>query len=161
MANLAIAAGDEGVRADVISHDAAAEKAAWQQAGKYAQEALDISSQALSHPDYGTAFFNANMILGTAAIKAGDAKSAAQYLLKAADAPATDALKYPIVNARPWAMNWHYPAFLVSGLLKAGERDAVLAFLKRYSKIVVSNRDRCLEDIALIKQGKQPSWAKS
>ena len=161
LAILAMAAGDDGVRADRLRHDPAGEKAAWHQAGKYASEALQIASQARSHPDYGTALFNANMAAGMSAAQAGDPKAAAMYLLKAADAPATDALKYPIVNARPWRMNWHFPTILETALLKAGQRDAVLDFLERYSRMSVPDRDRCLEDIALIRQGKLPAWAQN
>jgi beta-lactamase regulating signal transducer with metallopeptidase domain len=152
-------AGEQGLHADVVRNDAAAVNTEWQQAAKYAQEALDLAPRARNHPDYGTAFFNANMVLGMAAVKNGDPKTAAQYLLKAADAPATDALKYPIVNSRPWPMNWHFPAALASALLQAGERDAVLAFLEKYARITVSDRGRTLGDIALIRGGKMPAWA--
>jgi beta-lactamase regulating signal transducer with metallopeptidase domain len=152
-------AGEKGLSADVARNDAADAKTNWQHAGKYAQEALDIAPQARNHPDYGTAFFNANMVLGMAAIQNGDAKTAGAYLLKAADAPATDALKYPIPNARPWTMNWHFPATLASALLQAGERDTVLAFLEKYARITVSDRGRTLADIALIRSGKLPAWA--
>ena len=57
-------------------------------------------------------------------------------------------------------MALRYPAFLVSALLRAGERNAVLKFMDRYSGIVVLDHDRWLEDMALIRQGKPPSWAK-
>jgi hypothetical protein len=87
-------------------------------------------------------------------------KAASAYLLKAAEAPVTEALKYPIVNARPWPMNRHFPSVLAAALLKAGQRDAVVEFLESYSRITVAGRDRWLEDIALIRQGKLPSWAK-
>jgi hypothetical protein len=161
LAILAIAAGDLGVRADRIQHDAVAAKAAWQQAGRYAREALDMAAKAQSHADYGTAFFQANMVLGMEAIQAADPKAATAYLLKAAQAPVTEALKYPIANARPWPMNWYFPSTLAAALLKAGQRDAVIEFLESYARITVAGRDRCLEDIALIRQGKLPSWAGS
>jgi hypothetical protein len=155
---LAISAGDEG-RSRLLEHNEAGAKAAWQRAGGYAKEAMELAPQARNHPDYGTAFFNANMVLGMAAVEAGDSKAGASYLLKAADAPVTDALRYPIPNARPWAMN-RFPAALEAALLKAGERDAVAAFLERYSKTTISDRDRCLEDLALLRQGKEPSFAR-
>jgi beta-lactamase regulating signal transducer with metallopeptidase domain len=158
LAILAIAAGDEGVRSRVIHRDEAGGKAAWQRAGGYAREAMSLEQHARHHPDYGTAFFNANMVLGMAAIEAGDAKGGVSYLLKAAEAPVTDALRDPIPNARPWAMNWHFPSALEAALLKAGERDAVVAFLERYSQMTVSGRERCLEDLALMRQGKAPSF---
>ena len=140
LAILAIAAGDVGVRARVIRHDGAGEKAAWQQAGAYAREAMEIAPRAVSHPDYGTAFFNANMVLGMAALEAGDAGSAAAYLLKAAEAPPTDALRYPINNARPWTMNWHFPDILTTALLQAGQGGAVASFRERYARLTVIRR---------------------
>jgi hypothetical protein len=161
LANLAIAAGDEGVRSRVMNRDEAGEKAAWQRAGGYARKAMELAPEARNHPDYGTAFFNANMVLGMAAIEAGDTKVAASYLLKAADAPVTDALRHPVPNVRPWAINWRFPSTLEAALLKAGERDAVVAFLKRYSEMTVSDHERCLEDLALIRQGKVPSFSRN
>jgi hypothetical protein len=152
-------AGATRILADVARNDAANAKTDWQHAGEYAQEALDLAPKARSHPDYGTAFFDANMVLGMAAIHNGDSKTAAAYLLKAADAPATDALKYPIANARPWPTVWHFPTTLASALLRAGERDTVLAFLEKYARVTVSDRGRTLSDIALIRAGKLPAWA--
>jgi beta-lactamase regulating signal transducer with metallopeptidase domain len=153
--------GEQGRHADVVRNDAANAPTNWQHAGQYAQEALDLASKARNHPDYGMAFFNANMVLGMAAIKNGDAKSAAAYLLKAADAPATDALKYPIGNARPWPTNWQFPNTLAAALLQAGERDAVVAFLEKYAHIIIPGRGRTLVDIAAIRSGKLPEWAQA
>lgn len=160
LALLAIAEGDQAMHAertirslpprrteghaDFVRIDAANAPTNWQHAEQYAQEALDLAPQARNHPDYGTAFFNANMVLGMAAMRNGDAKSAAAYLLKAADAPATDALRYPIGNARPWPTIWHFPDTLAAALLQAGERDAVVAFLEKYARITVSGRGRTL-----------------
>ena len=146
---LAISAGDEGVPA----------KESWGQAERYAREALDMAPSARNHPDYGTAWFNANMVLGMASMTGGDRKAAAGYLLKAADAPATDALRYPMEGVRPWPYELKFPNTLMAALLKAGERDAVAGFLDRYARICVTNRDRSLEDAALIRSGKTPAWA--
>ena len=157
----ALPPGEQGRHADVVRNDAANAKTNWQQAGQYAQEALDLAPKARNHPDYGMAFFNANMVLGMAAIKSGDAKAAAAYLLKAADAPATDALKYPIPNARPWPANCHFPDTLAAALLQAGERAAVVAFLEKYAHIIIPGRGRMLVDIAAIRSGKLPGWAQA
>ena len=153
--------GEQGRYADVVRNDAANAPTNWRQAAQHAQEALDMAPQARNHPDYGTALFNANMVLGMVAIKNGDAKSGAAYLLKAADAPATNALKYPVFAARPWTANCHYPDTLAAALLQAGERDAVVAFLEKYARIAVSERGRRLVDIALIRAGKLPDWAQA
>jgi hypothetical protein len=127
-------------------------------AAKYAREALDLAPKVRNHPDYGTAFFRANMVLGMAALSAGDAKAAASYLLKAADAPATDELRYPMAGERPWT-NLRFPDALTTALLKAGERDAVAKFLDRYAKLCVTQHETALEDAALIRSGKTPAWS--
>ena len=160
LVNIAILAGDQSMRSR-YQHDEPAAKTAWQRAAMYANEALQLAPAAINHPDYGTALFKANMVLGLAAIEAGDSKSAAAYLLKAADSPVTDALRYPITNARPWPTFGSLPSTLEAALLKAGERDAVIAFLKRYSEITVSDRQRALDDLAAIQQGKPPSFVRS
>jgi Zn-dependent protease with chaperone function len=162
LAVLSLAAGDVAFRADHYgAHDEIGAKAGWQQAGRYAREALDMALRAQSDPDYGTAFFNANMTLGMEAMQDGDAKAAGSWLLRAAQAPVTDALRYPIPNARPWTDNWHFPSILMAGLLRAGQRDSVVEFLESYSNITVSGRRRCLEDVAVIRQGKLPVWVNS
>jgi hypothetical protein len=116
-----------------------------------------MAPSARNHPDYGTAWFNANMVLGMASMTGGDREAAAGYLLKAADAPATDALRYPMAGVRPWPYELKFPNTLMAALLKAGERDAVADFLDRYARICVTNRDRSLEDAALIRSGKTPA----
>jgi beta-lactamase regulating signal transducer with metallopeptidase domain len=157
----ALLPGDQGLHAYAVRLEALYAQTNWRQAGQYAQEALDLAPKARNHSDYGTAFFNANMVLGMVAIKNGDAKTAAAYLLKAADAPATDALKYPIPNARPWPANCHFPNTLAAALLQAGERDAVVAFLEKYAHIIIPGRGRTLLDIATIRSGKLPGWAQA
>jgi hypothetical protein len=155
---LALSAVDEEVRNGGRKYDDPAAKASWQQAAQYAREALDLAPLARSHPDYGTALFRANMVLGMAALSTGDHKAAAAYLLKAADAPATDELRYPMPGERPWA-NLRFPDALTTALLKAGERDAVADFLDRYAKLCVTQHESSLEDAALIRSGKTPAWA--
>jgi tetratricopeptide (TPR) repeat protein len=150
---LAIYAAADAVRPDHFT------SAAWQQAAQYAKEALDLAPKVRNHPDYGTAFFRANMVLGMASLSAGDAKTAAAYLLKASDAPATDELRYPMTGERPWPMTWQFPNALTAALLKAGERDAVARFLDRYAKLCVTQHESALEDAALIRAGKTPAWA--
>jgi len=150
---LAISAGPDAFGPDHLT------STAWQQAARYAREALELAPKVRNHPDYGTAFFRSNMILGMAALSAGDAKTADAYLLKAADAPATDELRYPMSGERPWPMNWQFPNALTAALLKAGERNAVADFLDRYAKLCVTRHESALEDAALIRSGKTPPWA--
>jgi hypothetical protein len=157
---LAIGAVDEGILTGRLRYDDPRAKASWQRAAQFALEALDLAPKARNHPDYGTSFFRANMVLGMAAITSGDPKTADAYLLKAADAPATDELRYPMAGERSWPMNWQFPTTLTTALLKAGERDAVAKFLDRYAELCVTQHETALEDAALIRSGKTPAWAR-
>ena len=158
---LAASAGDDAMRAAQtrpgMKPDPVSEKALWQQAGKYAQEALAIAPQAKDHPDFGTSLFRANMVAGMSALVAGDKASAVQFALKAMEAPPTEALRYPIVNARPWS-NWHYPDMLVARLLRDGDRDDAADIAERYSRIVVADKDRWVAVVATIRKGDTPKW---
>ncbi len=105
MSHLAASAGDEALRAATQHHDPVTEKALWDQAGRFAQEALTIAPAAKEDADYGTSLFRADMVAGMAALVRGDKTTAIQSARNAMDAPPTEALRYPIVNGRPWS-NW-------------------------------------------------------
>ena len=100
------------------------------------------------------------MVAGMAALVGGDRKSAVEFARRTLDAPVTEALPYPICNARPWPMNWQLPTILAACLLREGDRDVVVELLERYSRITISDRDRWLADVALIRLGKMPAWAR-
>jgi hypothetical protein len=42
-----------------------------------------------------------------------------------------------------------------------GDRDVVVELLEHYSRVTIADRDRWLADIALIREGKMPIWARS
>jgi hypothetical protein len=157
MSLLAASAGDEALRAATMQHDPVIEKARWDQAGRFAQEALTIAPTAKEDADYGTSLFRANMVAGMAALVRGDKTTAIQFARNAMDAPPTEALRYPIVNARPWS-NWHYPDMLIARLLKDGDRDAAADIAERYSHMVTGDRERWVDTLATIRKGDMPPW---
>ena len=157
MSLLAASAGIEALTAATRQHDAALEKANWEKAGRFAQEALTIAPAAKEDADYGTSLFRANMVAGMAALVRGDKISAIQFAHNAMDAPPTEALRYPIVNARPWS-NWHYPHMLIARLLKEGDRDAAADITERYGHLVVGDKERWVDTVATIRKGDMPPW---
>jgi hypothetical protein len=91
---------------------------------------LRLASSNPKDPNYGTAVFTANMILGYAAVQRGNKSEALRHLREAADAPVTDNLRYS-----------HLDMTLPSLLIDAGERDAVADFLERCAKFSSYGRE--------------------
>jgi tetratricopeptide (TPR) repeat protein len=112
-----------------------AQKAAWAALGQ--------------SPADGTTIFQANMVLGLAAMRKGDRKAAEIHLAKAGEAPAT-----------PELANFEQPVTyrLPSWLLKDGEREPVIQFLQRFAKTSVVDREELLASVELIRKGLKPAW---
>ena len=91
---------------------------------------LALASQNPQDSLYGEALFDANMLLGKIAMRRGDRKAAVRDLLKAADAPASEA-----VRRGDFIMN------LPRALVDWGERRAVIEFFRR----VAAKSDRAAE----------------
>ncbi len=155
MSILAASAGDSAIRA---MRDPAAERELWHVAGTYATEALNIAPQAKDDPDYGISLFRADMVAASAALLAGNKTAAVGFAAQAMDAPPAEALRYPIVNARPWS-NWHYPQILVAQFLRNGDRDAAADIVERYSHVVIAGKDLWVATLATIRSGGTPPWA--
>jgi hypothetical protein len=109
-----------------------------------AKELLALALRNQKDPDFGTAFFLANMALGTAALSRGDKAEAAQRLLTAASAPPTDFLRYNQIDMS-----------LARNLVDAGERDAVAKFLDQCAKFNKAG-EPLAEWAALIRKGINP-----
>jgi len=88
-----------------------------------ANELLTLAARNTKDPDYGTAIFLANMVLGEAALSRGDKAEAVRRLLAASDAPPTEFLRYSQIDMS-----------LARKLVDAGERQAVSTFLDRCAK---------------------------
>ncbi len=85
-----------------------------------ARDLLELANRGGGTPHSGYAFYEANVMLGKIALRKGQKSAAARYLLAAADAPASEELRY-----NPLLMN------LPRTLIDWGVRDAVAQFLER------------------------------
>ncbi len=84
-----------------------------------ARELLELAERNRKDPLYGDAIFDGNVLLGKAALRHGDKKAAARYLLAAAGTPGSDRLR-----SIWFEMN------LPRALVDWGERRAVAEFLE-------------------------------
>jgi hypothetical protein len=121
----------------------------WDAARQHAQRALRQAAKLPKDPDYGTAIYQANMVLGMLAMRDGDRKAAVEYMLEASGAPPTEELAYAMQKF----------TFLLPGwLLKDGERESVVQFLERFAKTCVAGRKDLLDSAELIRRGQKPIW---
>jgi hypothetical protein len=91
-----------------------------------AHELLDLAARTRTDPRYGDAVYNANIALGRVALKHGEKRKAAQYLLAAAETPGSDRLRFSEIYGVSMA--------LPRSLVDWGERDAVAQFLERCAR---------------------------
>jgi hypothetical protein len=85
-----------------------------------AREVLDFAARNQNDPLYGGAIFEANIVMGKAALRRGDRKTSARYLLAAAETPGSDRIR-----RGDFEMN------LPRALVDWGERRAVADFFRR------------------------------
>ena len=121
----------------------------WQRSRQYAQDLLNLLPRFKDDPNSGTAFYRAYIALGLNALREGDGRLAAKYLLEASRAPRTDELAY---GYTPSGLEWR----LVNYLLKSGERTTVAMFLERTAAIRDIEKDQRLADAAAIRKGMMP-----
>lgn len=90
------------------------------------------------------AVFEANIVLGKVALRKGDKRAAANYLLAAADAPESATLRYNVIYMD-----------LPRALVDWGERDAAAQFLERIAP--KTDRAKQLQDwAAQLRKGENP-----
>jgi len=90
-----------------------------------AHQLLELATRNPKDPRYPDAIYNANIALGRAALKQGDRKSAAKYLLAAANSAGSDRLRFLQIS-----VTMDLPRSLVDW----GEREAVATFLERCAR---------------------------
>jgi len=149
MSLLAAAAFTNAEETEAKQHDAVRAKAARETARKCAQESLQLAAKFPNDPDYGTALYNANMVLGLLAMRTGDRKAAAQFMLDASKAPGTEELAYSMTDFSLKLPEW---------LFQDGERNSVAEFLDRFAEKNVSAKGYLLESAKAIRSGKKPLW---
>jgi len=125
------------------------------QSRRAAQDLLQLGSAFRSDPDYGTAIYTANMVLGSLAQQDGNTKLAVTCLRAASDAPASEWLMY---SERLVALPGSYgpPTFrLDSELLKVGQSEVVARFYERLSQTSIAMRRELREAAAAVRRGER------
>ncbi len=95
-----------------------------------ARELLTLAGRNTNDPNYGAAVLLANSALGQVALRRGDKAEALKYLGQASEAPVTEYLRYGQIDLS-----------LARGLLEAGDRAEVAAFLDRCASFNASSKD--------------------
>jgi BlaR1 peptidase M56 len=94
-----------------------------------AHELLELADHNPNDALYGDAVFEANMVVGKIALRQGDKKAAARYLLAAADTPGSDRIR-----------RGEFDMNLPRALVDWGQRSAVAQFLDRMAPKTVRSR---------------------
>lgn len=109
-----------------------------------ARELLDLAQRVPNDPHGGYAIFEANIMLGKIALRQGNRTESARYLLAAAEAPASEDLRYDTI-----LMN------LPRALIDWGEREAVAQFFERLAPKTIRTKE--FQDwAAQIRKGENP-----
>ncbi len=109
-----------------------------------ARELLDLAARNQSTALYGDAVFEANLILGKTALRRGEKRAAARYLIEAAGTPGSD---------RIWRGNIEMN--LPRALVDWGERSVAAEFLERMAPKTVRSKE-LLGCAAEIRKGVNP-----
>lgn len=110
-----------------------------EKATRYAKESLDGAEGFPKDWNYGNAIHHGNNVLGLVALKQGNAKLAAEHLLKAGKTPGSPQLDSFGPNMS-----------LAKALLEKGEKDAVLEYLglcRKFWKMGGDRLDRWTKDV--------------
>jgi Zn-dependent protease with chaperone function len=145
---LASLADSAYMRAESLQHTGKDAQPSWDTSRKAAEEALRLAPRLRESPDYGTALYEANLVLGAHMLRAGDTQGAVRHLREASMAPPSEALAAGAFGG--------LDSRLVNYLLKAGERAAVADFLERAAELRRYDRDRLLKDAASVRAGRMP-----
>jgi len=119
----------------------------WDRSQKFAVDLLALAPEFKTDAHYGEAIFEANVVLGLHAMRAGDVKGAVRFLHDAPQGPVFSEDSQYSVSLAPR---------LVSALLKAGERTSVAVFLERTARINPARKSQLLRDASAIRAGIMP-----
>ena len=115
---------------------------------RFAEALLALASDFRTHPDVGTAIYQAHMVLAALALRDGRADTAVEHLGLASMAPPSDGLKYGRRIA-----SWQ----VVLDLVSAGEGAAVAEFLDRMAETSIVDRSLLLESATAVRSGQMPT----
>lgn len=138
-----------GEQMQAAKRDSSEVAALMETARKCAQEALVLAPKFPKDPDYGTAVYDGNMVLGLLAARASNRKAAVEFMVNASKAPPTEELAYSATDFSLKLPEWLY---------QLGERDSVAEFLERFGQGNVFEKGWLLESAKAIRSGKKPLW---
>ena len=92
-----------------------------------ARELLELARRNPKAASYGDAIYNANIALGRSALRRGDRRTSAKYLLAAAETPGSERMRC----LEPYGVTMALPRSLIDW----GEREAVAQFLERAARL--------------------------
>jgi hypothetical protein len=131
--------------------DDAHSKAIWEMSKQYARDLLELAQKFQADPHFGDAIYQANVVLGTHALREGDVKTAIRHMQQAVKIPSLSEDFGTLLGVDNRLANY---------LLKAGERESVAAFLEQSAKLMADRRDdrrdQRLKDAAAIRAGRMP-----
>jgi len=114
---------------------------------RLANEYLTLADSYKGNWNYGNAIHDANQALGIVALRENDLEKAGQYLAKAGKTPGS-----------PQLNSFGPDLTLADGLLKKGQKDVVLAYLRSISRFWdPGENNQCLPGLMTrIERGEQP-----
>jgi hypothetical protein len=119
----------------------------WQRARRLAEAALQLAARHPTHPSVGSVIYNANIVLGTFAIREGDRRIALAHLRAAAASPGSDELTWMPTIAH---------LGLVHALLDAGEYEAVASYFDRLAELNRVGATHWRDEARAIREGRMP-----
>jgi hypothetical protein len=129
--------------------DTAAADRAYARSKQYGLDALALAQKFRDDPDYGKAFYDANVALAVNALREGDGVAAVRYMREAVKAPPSPAFarrSFGGLDVR-----------LMNYMLKEGERESVAEFLERSAELRPVDREQLLKNAAAIRAGRMPA----
>ena len=116
---------------------------------RLAEEALNAAQSHGNDPSYAATVMEAQHLLASIALDAGDREAAVRHLQASVKVPASDEIKYMT------PLSWMKP---VNALLKAGERERVADFLDAFGQLIGtgSEAERLRNDAKAIREGRMP-----
>lgn len=118
-----------------------------EKARAYADELIELAPQYRDNWNYGNAVHHGNLILGRLALRSGDRSEAKGYLIQAAKTPGSPQLK-----------SFGPSMTLAKELLREGEKETVIEYLKLCAQFWESGRGQLTKWIDIIETNGEPDF---
>ena len=146
MGSLAATSWYQAVDLQYNKHDQTAADAQWKQARQFADAAIRLALKMSDHPEAADQLYQAKTVLAALAIHDGIRKDAVRFLTEAAAAPRTNT-RAPMDSVED---------AVVHQLLKAGERESIIAFYDKVAAIPGMGQQYAKASAAALRAGTMP-----